>query len=183
MKIINYFKILLNAKTINNLAAIFFFESGNNFSFPVKFITTEMNSKLLNFFIIVSLAQCVHLKDMSFFILREINCNAVDTTFCRFDQCGSQIGEDGVQNFNIILRLLKVPVTNCKLQFEFKTITDISIPLSYNNTFDTCKFMLNRSKYRVLQRFYDAFGRYTNMNHTCPYNVSVRMKILFIFIY
>ena len=140
-----------------------------------------MNSKFLSFFIITLLTQCVHLKDMPFFIIREFNCHAVDTTFCRFDLCGSQIDEDGVKNFNMILRLLKVPVTNCKLQIEIKMVTDISIPLSYNSTFDACKFMANRSKYRVLHRFYNTFSSYININHTCPYNVSVRMNILFFF--
>ena len=44
-------------------------------------------------------------------------------------------------------------------------------PYLYDNTFDGCKFMRER-KNPVLNFAYGFVERHSNMNHTCPYDVS-----------
>ena len=103
--------------------------------------------------------------------LKNVQCIAVDKSFVRFDECGYKASPDGNETFNMILRLLKLPVTNCELRIETKIIA-LSLPVTFNATFDACKFMETRRKYRILMYIFETFRPYMNINHSCPYNVS-----------
>jgi len=46
-------------------------------------------------------------------------------------------------------------------------------PFLYNITADACKFVENPKSNPVLKYIFDSFSAYSNMNHSCPYTVSV----------
>ncbi|XP_046811672.1 uncharacterized protein LOC124421024, partial [Lucilia cuprina] len=100
----------------------------------------------------------------------QLECEAIDKKFGYFETCGSKLSSNGIKEFNMILRLLQLPVTNCHIQLEVNVLSYIKIPLTFNATYDVCKFMENNSKNRILNRLYKAIGRFLNTNHTCPYN-------------
>lgn len=49
-------------------------------------------------------------------------------------------------------------------------------PFFINVTFDACKFLKNQ-KHSIVKLFYNAFKDSSNLNHTCPYDVSTLVKV------
>ncbi|XP_037815497.1 uncharacterized protein LOC119606169 [Lucilia sericata] len=129
-----------------------------------------MTSILLNILTLIILLQGALTE--SFARVTSLECEAIDTKFGYFETCGSKLTSDGIKEFNVILRLLQLPVTNCHIQLEVNVLSSIKIPLTFNATYDICEFMENYAKNRILERFYKAIVRFINTNHTCPYNVS-----------
>lgn len=113
----------------------------------------------------------------SYTLVKNVNCQTVDNNFCRFEICKASPDSDGSKEYNIFIRLLKLPITNCKLQFELKPLTLSNVPMLFNATYDACQFMKNRKRFRVLNRFYNAIQPFVNVNHTCPYNVGDNRNI------
>ena len=107
-------------------------------------------------------------------LVRNIRCEPIDKTFCHFEICGPQYLSDGSKEYNLHIRILKLPVTNCHLQFELNPISLSNVPMVFNATYDACQFMKSRKRYRVLNRFYNTIQPFVNINHTCPYNVGDR---------
>jgi len=46
-------------------------------------------------------------------------------------------------------------------------------PFLYNMTLDGCRFLKSRNPNPIALYFYNLFKDYSNINHTCPYNVSI----------
>jgi len=42
----------------------------------------------------------------------------------------------------------------------------------YNITVDACKFLKNPNTNPVAKFVFESYSSYTNINHSCPYNVS-----------
>ncbi|EDW42771.1 GM23859 [Drosophila sechellia] len=56
-------------------------------------------------------------------------------------------------------------------------------PFLYNITVDICSFLKNRKHYLFVDLVYDGIRNFSNVNHSCPYNVpvpSVFYKLMFI---
>lgn len=104
-------------------------------------------------------------------LLKNIKCFVIDKDFFYIDKCDYYLNENNIEEFHAIVKLLKGPLTNCLFQLEFE-IKTFSVPLKFNGTYDACKFLEQRKKFRVLKRIYDVFAKYTNINHTCPLEVS-----------
>lgn len=97
--------------------------------------------------------------------LKRIYCEANDEKFLEFISCSNNGGI-----LSLYTKLLQIPVTNCLLQMEFSSIT--ASPLKFNTTWNACDFMKNPRRFRALSVFYDIIGRFSNLNHSCPYDVS-----------
>lgn len=72
--------------------------------------------------------------------------------------------------FTLYVNLLQ-PLTNCHLQLEFFSVP--KGPFKFNATWDACEFMKRRKRYRSLGLFYDLIAKNSNINHSCPYDVSI----------
>ncbi|XP_065366767.1 uncharacterized protein LOC135959687 [Calliphora vicina] len=101
----------------------------------------------------------------------------MDKELFYLDDCGYKTNENDIEEFHLTVRLLKQPITNCKLQLQFEVKT-FTVPLKFNATYDVCKFLRDRKKNRVLKRFYDIYSRYMNANHSCPYDHDVFFRSL-----
>jgi len=44
----------------------------------------------------------------------------------------------------------------------------------YNYTVDSCRFLKNPQANPIANYFYSFLRYHSNLNHTCPYNVSLR---------
>jgi len=50
-------------------------------------------------------------------------------------------------------------------------------PFLYDFTLNGCKYLSGKQN-QLIQFFYDMFAPYSNVNHTCPYNVSFKATLM-----
>lgn len=48
-------------------------------------------------------------------------------------------------------------------------------PFLYNISVDACKFLKNRKANPIANYFFDFIKEISNMNHSCPYDVSSKL--------
>lgn len=64
------------------------------------------------------------------------------------------------------------PVVKCLLQYVVKGKFNRANRYVFNKTFDACDFMEKRKSNMVLGMLMNFIMPFTNMNHSCPYDVS-----------
>ncbi|KAH8371026.1 hypothetical protein KR093_005945 [Drosophila rubida] len=106
--------------------------------------------------------------------LNDIKCHSVSPSFAVFGKCEMRTITRNTKEVNIIVKLLKVPVTNVTIVIEIykRSYTTHSL---YNTAVDGCKFMENKKRNPIAIAIYKFFRieRFTNINHTCPYNHDI----------
>lgn len=114
--------------------------------------------------------------------MTKVICNTIDKTFSHFEVC--ELHTSAARHsptLSVVVKLYQLPLTNLHLQMEFSRYDTKSSNNILNNTWDVCRFLKNINKYRALRIFYDLMKEYSNINHTCPYNVSCFASFLMFF--
>ncbi|XP_017049385.1 uncharacterized protein LOC108093704 [Drosophila ficusphila] len=104
---------------------------------------------------------------------KNIKCESMDKEFCTFEYCLLKSVNRTYKYFSLRANLLKVPVTNCKVNGALYQRHNGYKPFLYNITVDACKFVSNQKTNRVAEFLFNSFKRFTNLNHSCPYDHDI----------
>jgi len=126
------------------------------------------------------------------FEFNNVKCVARDPKFMVFEYCFLRSVNRTYKYFSLKSRFFKYPIDNTVVKV-FKSIgpnlyliilliLQVSIKLfkrenkhifdKYNVTIDGCKYLKQRAN-PLANILFGIFGEYSNLNHTCPYNVSI----------
>lgn len=61
-------------------------------------------------------------------------------------------------------------------RFQLRMRENRRVLYNFDFKVDSCKFMRDR-KHVIANWVYQTFGPYSNLNHTCPYDVSERCHV------
>ncbi|XP_013104041.2 uncharacterized protein LOC106084708 isoform X1 [Stomoxys calcitrans] len=127
-----------------------------------------MQQKVFLNLLIVLLIQKV---SCSLFRIKKVECKTFDPEVVTIDLCdlGADIKHPAL---SVSLHLVKTPITKANFRIIVGLVTDKVPVIVLNNSWDACAFMKKRKSNRVLGRLYQTIAPYTNINHTCPYDVS-----------
>ncbi|KAH8263070.1 hypothetical protein KR044_003840, partial [Drosophila immigrans] len=102
-----------------------------------------------------------------------LSCQDDDPSFSRFENCILRAKSWEIKEVSIVVKLLKVPVDNVTVRAEIwkRSFTSQSI---YHFEIDGCQFFVNKRRNAFAKALYGLFrlDSFTNLNHTCPYDVS-----------
>ncbi|XP_054089689.1 uncharacterized protein LOC128922610 isoform X2 [Zeugodacus cucurbitae] len=107
-----------------------------------------------------------------------IKCDAMDKTYNSIKYCY-------IRSVNRTFKYLsaanhfhsKEPITNISVGVAVLKRANGYKPFLYNVTVDSCKFL--RTGGNPLLRFlHSLFHKYSNINHTCPYNHDIEVNVL-----
>ncbi|KAH8406837.1 hypothetical protein KR222_005764, partial [Zaprionus bogoriensis] len=108
-----------------------------------------------------------------------IQCEVLDNTYCAYKKCELKVLGRGVVGLNVHAILLKGPFNNAKINLSLWRKYNGFRPFMFNSTFDFCKFMAKTDQKLSFERlFFDTLRQGSNVNHTCPYAVTRKLKPL-----
>ncbi|XP_020817032.1 LOW QUALITY PROTEIN: uncharacterized protein LOC110190751 [Drosophila serrata] len=110
------------------------------------------------------------------FEFTNVKCVPYDLKFNDFEHCYLKSVNQTYKYVSIKCRLFQTPVTKFNLLL-YKRFNGYR-PFMYNVSVDVCKFQLNRNVNPIMKFFYDIVEPYSNINHTCPFNVSLTFEDL-----
>lgn len=118
-------------------------------------------------------------------------CRSEDPTFCTFESCILKPVNRTVKEISSVIRLHKTPMTNIwvcsnifikifysshifKVRGEIRHRRYNNHQVIYKFAVDGCKFIGSKYRNPVANAVYSLLrmDAYTNINHSCPYNVS-----------
>lgn len=106
--------------------------------------------------------------------LNKVICRSFDKSFCEFETCEMKMKRRGAAVFNMNLTLHKKPIDRIILNLQLFKKSNGYRPFLINQTIDFCYYMRNPTAYMFFQSFHKTFFSASNLNHTCPYNVSIK---------
>ncbi|KAH8302739.1 hypothetical protein KR044_010239, partial [Drosophila immigrans] len=110
-----------------------------------------------------------------------LKCEVVDKSYVSFAKCNLKVVGRGIIAMNMHANLLKGPFHNAKVNLSLWRKYSGFRPFLYNATLDYCKAMACTNSTISFQRIiYRAMKTYSNLNHTCPYEVSEIIKDIWI---
>ncbi|KAH8348576.1 hypothetical protein KR084_008779, partial [Drosophila pseudotakahashii] len=109
---------------------------------------------------------------------KNIKCESVDEEFCTFDYCHLKSVNRTYKYFSARAKMLKLPITNAKVNGALYQRLNGYKPFLYNITVDCCKFVKNQKSNPVAGFLYDSFKEFSNLNHSCPYNHDLVLEKL-----
>ncbi|XP_017049382.1 uncharacterized protein LOC108093703 [Drosophila ficusphila] len=129
---------------------------------------------LLHFLIAMYLAK----EAVSLLVLRNIKCQTLDEEFSNFEYCILKSVNRTYKYISLKVNLLKVPISSVQVNVELFQRLNGYKPFLYNITIDACKFFKNQKSNPVASYFYDSFKKFSNINHSCPYNHDLVLEKL-----
>ncbi|XP_049314399.1 uncharacterized protein LOC109579375 [Bactrocera dorsalis] len=101
-----------------------------------------------------------------------IKCVTLDKPFADFAYCKLKALSRHVVALSLLVNLFELPVNNVSLNVEvFKRFNGYR-PYLFNKTLNFCDFLCNKKRVGVLDIVFKFMETYSNINHTCPYNIS-----------
>ncbi|EDV57077.2 uncharacterized protein Dere_GG23007 [Drosophila erecta] len=104
-------------------------------------------------------------------------CNVRDKMFMGFEYCYLKSENRTYKYLSLKTRINHLPLDNCQTRFQLRMRENRRIPYNFDFNVDSCKFMRER-KHVIANWVYQSFAAYSNINHTCPYDVSERCHVL-----
>lgn len=114
----------------------------------------------------------------AFYNLNKVVCHTFDKSFVDIATCEMKIRSRGVSVFNLNITLHKKPIDNVILNLELFKKSNGYRPFLFNQTIDFCYYQRNPMAYTLFQSFHKTFLAATNINHTCPYSVSMMYMLM-----
>jgi len=131
----------------------------------------------------------IYLKAISGFEMTNIICTSLDESYASFEYCYLKSVNRTHKYASLRAKLHKGPVYKIKVRIIIKDVPNNRLyifqvnfaiyqrlngykPFLYNVTVDGCKFILNQKSSPVTSFIFNLFAPYSNMNHSCPYDVS-----------
>ncbi|XP_033233090.1 uncharacterized protein [Drosophila pseudoobscura] len=107
-----------------------------------------------------------------------IKCQCYDKTFCEFTQCELKVVGRGLVAINIYVKIHQLPVKKVLVNASLFRRFNGFRPFLYNITVDFCEFMKHSKRYPWFAIAHSQISGFSNLNHTCPYNVSKELQII-----
>ncbi|XP_036230422.2 uncharacterized protein [Bactrocera oleae] len=104
----------------------------------------------------------------AFFKMTKMECKIIDKTVLRQNVCRLKAVKRDVTEATIRIHLLR-EVDNCNLHTELLRKYNTYQPFFINKTFDVCEFLKTRKNAVYFDILFKLIEKYTNANHTCPY--------------
>ncbi|KAH8355140.1 hypothetical protein KR093_006658, partial [Drosophila rubida] len=102
-----------------------------------------------------------------------LKCAVLDPSYCSYDICYLKVLGREIVGINILAKLLKGPFHNAKVNLSLWRKFSGFRPFMFNVTFDFCKYMSQSTTNLSFQKIIlDALATRSNLNHSCPYEVS-----------
>ncbi|XP_013110030.1 uncharacterized protein LOC106088867 [Stomoxys calcitrans] len=105
------------------------------------------------------------------FDLTEIYCSSYNEMFLQFAMCKVDTPKNSMAMLNVVARLLETAVSiKCRITI-FRKANKIYRPFIYDDTLDLCEFVkgMGHKRFVIWALAYPLVLKYTNANHTCPY--------------
>ncbi|XP_039493961.1 uncharacterized protein LOC120453354 [Drosophila santomea] len=99
-----------------------------------------------------------------------VKCNSWNKTFADFEYCHLKSVNRSFKYLSLKVNLFKVPITKVKVNFSLLKRYNGYKPFLYNITVDACKVLRHPKSNLIFGFFHGLFKKYSNMNHTCPYD-------------
>ncbi|KAH8406838.1 hypothetical protein KR222_005761 [Zaprionus bogoriensis] len=111
------------------------------------------------------------------FLVSRVECKTLDPSFCFFKKCEMTTNESGQAKFHFHIAMrYKKPVNDVTTSVSlFKISKTYRLPI-FNESFDFCAFMHNRSSSKVFAFIATQFEKFSNINHTCPYQHDIIVR-------
>ncbi|KAH8249754.1 hypothetical protein KR032_011992, partial [Drosophila birchii] len=106
------------------------------------------------------------------FEFTNIKCTSMNESYCSFDYCLLKSVNRTYKYASLKLIIHQGPIYKTKVNFALYKRLNGYKPFLYNVTVDGCKFIKKTSSSPVAAFIYNLFGPFSNINHTCPYDVS-----------
>ncbi|XP_043654766.1 uncharacterized protein LOC122621083 [Drosophila teissieri] len=111
-------------------------------------------------------------KISSKFEFTNIDCTSLDKTFDDFEYCYLKSVNRSYKYLSAKVKLFKTPITKVKVHAVlFKRYNGYK-PFMFNVTVDACRFLNNTKGNPLASYFMEFLKPYSNMYHTCPFEVS-----------
>ncbi|KAH8244075.1 hypothetical protein KR038_000444 [Drosophila bunnanda] len=126
----------------------------------------------LNIALVLLIVYCVQDSEC-LFKATNIKCKCYDKSFCTFKQCELKLLGRGKVGIFVYAKLLQLPVRKVFVNLSLHRRFSGYRPFLYNVTVDFCEFVRHKSRFPWFKINHDAISKFSNLNHSCPYNVSI----------
>ncbi|KAH8233288.1 hypothetical protein KR026_006343, partial [Drosophila bipectinata] len=109
-----------------------------------------------------------------------LKCESLDEEFILFPTCRLNVVGRGIIAANVYAKLLKLPITRMVMRFNMYRKLNGYHPFLFNVSHEICHFMKYPNRKQVFYYFHRAFMSSSNLDHTCPYNVSNFLGFVFL---
>jgi len=101
-----------------------------------------------------------------------VKCEVLEKSFVEFPVCHLKVLGRGIIAENLYIKNLKLPLKSISINFGvYKKLSGYH-PFLFNVTIDFCHYIKHPNPLSIFHLFYTAVKPYSNLKHTCPYNVS-----------
>lgn len=112
-----------------------------------------------------------------------IKCVSYDKAFADFRYCKLKALSPNKVALFLHVQLFQLPVNNVSINLDVYRKANGYRPFLFNKTSDFCQFLRNPKRIPLGKILMDIIAMYSNINHTCPYNVRVAVSKSFIRIF
>ncbi|XP_013110029.2 uncharacterized protein LOC106088866 [Stomoxys calcitrans] len=105
------------------------------------------------------------------FDLTNINCSSYNQKYLEFAVCKVDTPQNSMAILNVVARLLETAVSIKTRVKVFRKARKIYRPFIYDDILDLCEFVkgMGHKRFVIWALAYPLVLKYTNANHTCPY--------------
>ncbi|XP_018791980.1 PREDICTED: uncharacterized protein LOC108970807 isoform X1 [Bactrocera latifrons] len=100
--------------------------------------------------------------------MSKMECRDLNKAYLREKVCRLKAVKRDVVEASVRFQILKT-VYNCNVHIELLRKYNTYQPFFINRTFDVCEFLRNRKNAVYLDILFKLIEKYTNVNHSCPY--------------
>ncbi|KAH8302737.1 hypothetical protein KR044_010233 [Drosophila immigrans] len=111
----------------------------------------------------------------AFVSITKVECTSFNLKDWYFKHCEMKTNSKGETFINIYtaMRNKKTPINDVTINISmFKVTRTYRIPI-YNETIDYCAYMRNPVVTNIFSYMYQQFIKFTNANHSCPYEHDI----------
>ncbi|KAH8288815.1 hypothetical protein KR054_010233, partial [Drosophila jambulina] len=101
-----------------------------------------------------------------------VKCNSKDRKFLEFEYCYIKSVNRSYKYISLKTRFHNLPINEFTASLQILRRFRSFMPITMNVTVDVCKFLTGKKTILnpMLDLFDDVSKKYTNLNHTCPYD-------------
>ncbi|KAH8243129.1 hypothetical protein KR032_004751, partial [Drosophila birchii] len=101
-----------------------------------------------------------------------VKCNSKDKKFVEFEYCYIKSVNRSYKYISLKTRLHSLPINEATASLQVLRRFRSFMPVTMNVTIDICKFLSEKKSILnpMLELFDGVSKKYTNLNHTCPYD-------------
>ena len=118
----------------------------------------------------------IHFQSNSMVTFTNLVCEEYDKDFASFNYCYVKAINRTYKYLSMQVSLHKGPISNVTVGVALLKRENGWKPFLYNVSFDGCKFLKSTKTNSVIKFLMSTFVSYTNINHTCPFDVSMKCE-------